>query len=141
MKTFKNFAEDAGVNTSHTGTDLDSHTTGQSLANSSLLRKLNVYVGAVAKVSVKLPEETIAEIRQKLARLGITFDQAPVVEGASGSFSLPIKRYGGVFGKSNTTAFDEFDNEDGTGVEGGLSLKITYEETEANCYKMTASIE
>lgn len=142
MKTFKKFVKEgaAGVGPHAQTHDLDQHSMGQSMGNPELLRKLNAYVGKVAMGTYMLPEDAIADMREKLGRLGITFAKTPVIEGASGSFSLPIQRFGGVFGKSVTTPFDEFDNDDGTGVEGGLSLNLTFQQNEANCYKLMAKI-
>ena len=51
------------------------------------------------------------------------------MEGKSGSFELPMSKFGGRFGKDSNTPFDEFLDDDGIShmVEGGLSLKISYE--------------
>ena len=64
-------------------------------------------------------------------------------EGNTGSYSLPLSLFGGRFGKDENTPHDEFLNDDGISsqVEGGLSLKLSYEMTEANCYKIFAKIE
>ena len=47
----------------------------------------------------------------------------------SGSFDLPLTKFGGRFGKDLDTPTDEFLNDDGIShmVEGGLALKIQYE--------------
>ena len=47
----------------------------------------------------------------------------------SGSFDLPLTKFGGRFGKDLDTPADEFLNDDGIShmVEGGLALKIQYE--------------
>ena len=76
-------------------------------------------------------------------RVGLSFGAVPMFEGKSGSFSLPLTLFGGRFGKDTDTPFDEFLNDDGISdkIEGGLSLNIGYEMTEANCYKITAKIE
>ena len=63
------------------------------------------------------------------------------MEGASGTVSLPITVFGGRFGKDTDTPHDEFLNDDGTKVEGGLSLNISYEMIENNSCKLTARIE
>ena len=51
------------------------------------------------------------------------------MEGQSGSFELPLTRFGGRFGKDTDTPTDEIINDDGIShmIEGGLALKIQYE--------------
>ena len=51
------------------------------------------------------------------------------MEGSSGSFDMPLSRFGGRFGKDIDTPHDQFLDDDGVSnvVEGGLSLKIRYE--------------
>ena len=56
--------------------------------------------------------------------------KVPTMEGSSGSFELPLTRFGGRFGKTgNEGSPDEVTNDDGIShiVEGGLSLKLRYE--------------
>ena len=61
----------------------------------------------------------------------------------SGSYSMPLTLYGGRFGKLPNTPIDEFVNDDGLQdqVEGGLSLEISYEMTEDNCFRINAEIK
>ena len=59
-----------------------------------------------------------------------------------GSFDLKMSLFGGRFGKDENTPFNEFLKDDGISnkVEGGLSLKLSYEMLENNACKITASI-
>ena len=54
----------------------------------------------------------------------------------SGNVSLPMKRYGGVFGKGTDTPFDEFDREEGI----DKSLNIQIEGLRNNSFKVYAKI-
>jgi hypothetical protein len=90
-----------------------------------------------------IPEQVVAQLRNSLSKLGLTFDEVPMMEGASGSFELPLTSFGGRFGKGVNTPYDEFEVDDGIShqVEGGLSLALNYEMKEDNSCKLTASIK
>ena len=68
-------------------------------------------------------------LKEKLGRLGFAFGAIPEMTEKSGSFDLPLTKFGGRFGKDLDTPTDEFLNDDGIShmVEGGLALKIQYE--------------
>ena len=131
------------VNPHALGFQFDSNENMSALSNPVVLQKLNAYVGAITNEETKKVEDAISNLRQKLMRVGLSFGAVPMFEGKSGSFSLPLTLFGGRFGKDTDTPFDEFLNDDGISdkIEGGLSLNIGYEMTEANCYKITAKIE
>ena len=76
-----------------------------------------------------LPEHAIEKLRYSLSKIHLTFGKVPTMEGSSGSFELPLTRFGGRFGKTGNEAPDEVTNDDGIShiVEGGLSLKLRYE--------------
>ena len=82
-------------------------------------------------------------MRESLSKIGLTFDQVPVMEGQSGSFELPLTLYGGRFGKDVDTPHDEFVEDDGISnqKEGGLALVLNYEMNEDNSCRLTASIK
>ena len=76
-----------------------------------------------------LPEHGLNTLRNRLASIGLGVEAAPDMTGPSGSFDLPLTRFGGRFGKDTDTPTDEIINDDGIShiVEGGLALKIQYE--------------
>ena len=131
------------VNPHALGFQFDSNENMSALSNPVVLQKLNAFVGKITNEETKIVEDAISNLRQKLMRVGLSFGAVPMFEGKSGSFSLPLTLFGGRFGKDTDTPFDEFLNDDGISdkIEGGLSLNIGYEMTEANCYKITAKIE
>ena len=139
MRTFKQHIKENKVGQFYEPAD-DNINPAQ-LSDPEVLRKINAFVGSLANQSYVLPEQAINVIRQKLNRLGIGFGTTPKMEGASGTVSLPITVFGGRFGKDTDTPHDEFLNDDGTKVEGGLSLNISYEMIENNSCKLTARIE
>jgi len=145
MKSFKKYIEEGtgAVNTTIQspavdGTDINP----AALDNPNVVKALNAYVGALARMTHELPEQAINHIRQKLMRVGLQFGATPVMEGNKGSFSLPLSLFGGRFGKDENTPFDKFLEDDGIShkVEGGLKMNFTYEMQEDNTCKITARI-
>lgn len=143
MKTFKSFITESGVGPHAQTQSLDVDINPAALQNPKVLTRLNSFVGQVAKDTYVMPEDAVYEIREKLMRVGLQFGEVPEFVGESGSFSMPLNLFGGRFGKDENTPHDEFLNDDGIShnVEGGLSLNLTYEMDEANCFKMTAKIQ
>jgi hypothetical protein len=121
---------------------LDNRTNMGVFSDPSVIRKLNAWVGSIADNYV-LPEDAIHRLRGSLSKIGLSFDEAPVIEGKSGSMSLPLTSFGGRFGKGINTPHDEFETDDGIShmVEGGLTLVIDYDITEDNSYHLHARIE
>ena len=143
MKSFKNYITEDGVNTTQQSPSIDgTDINPAALENPSVVRALNAYVGAIARVAHEMPEQAITHIRHKLMRVGLQFGATPVMEGESGDFSLPLSLFGGRFGKDENTPFGEFINDDGIShkVEGGLSINFNYEMQEDNTCKITARI-
>ena len=123
-------ATDNGVNTSD-------------VQNPRALRALNAYVGAIANMEYILPEHALQKLRNALDRVGYSFGAIPEMTEESGSFDLPLTRFGGRFGKDTDTPYDEVINDDGIShmVEGGLALKIQYEMMRNNSCRIFAKIE
>jgi|TARA_Y100000034_G_scaffold82318_2_gene98641 hypothetical protein len=141
MKNFKVFINE--VHTSHQDLALDNNRgMADGFGNPSVRRKLNTWVGAIAG-SYVLPEDAIARLRHSLAKIGLSFGEATILEDESGSMSLPLTSFGGRFGKGLNTPHDEFETDDGIShiVEGGLTLVIDYSIKEDNSYHLHARIE
>ena len=99
------------------------------IQNPKVLKTLNAYVGAIANMEYILPAHALNRLWNSLSRVGFSFGQVPDMTESSGSFDLPLTRFGGRFGKDTDTPHDEVINDDGIShmVEGGLALKIQYE--------------
>jgi hypothetical protein len=121
---------------------VDSNINPSSIENPKVLRSLNAYVGAIANMEYILPEHALNKLRGSLSRIGISFGQIPEMTEQSGSFDLPLTRFGGRFGKDIDTPHDEVVNDDGIShiVEGGLALKIQYEMIGNNSCRIFAKI-
>ena len=147
MKSFKKYIEEGtgAVNTTIQSPDVHC-VHGNNLAaleNPNVVKSLNAYIGALARINHELPEQAINHIRQKLmTTVGLEFGATPVMEGDKGEFSLPLRLFGGRFGKDENTPFNEFIDDDGIShkVEGGLKINFTYEMQEDNTCKITAKI-
>ena len=136
MKTFKSYLKEQGMGTgtSHGGPAMDADVNIAALGDPAVVKRLNAYVGTIGSMEYLLPEHALNRLRNNLNKIGLTFGEIPTMEGKSGSFDLPLARFGGRFGKDENTPADEFINDDGIShmVEGGLSLKIQYEMSPRN---------
>ena len=128
MRTFKNFIKE-NVGTSDQNMAVDNCINPSEIQDPRVLKALNAYVGAIANMEYMLPEHALNKLKEKLGRLGFAFGAIPEMTEKSGSFDLPLTKFGGRFGKDLDTPTDEFLNDDGIShmVEGGLALKIQYE--------------
>tara|TARA_R100000995_G_C3467176_1_gene116332 strand:+ start:411 stop:845 length:435 start_codon:yes stop_codon:yes gene_type:complete len=129
MKTFKGFIKE-GIGSSTDDQAVDDGVNITDVGNPEVVKRLSAYVGQVGNQEYLIPEHAVNRIRASLERIGFTFSkEVPTMEGKSGSFELPMSKFGGRFGKDSNTPFDEFLDDDGIShmVEGGLSLKISYE--------------
>ena len=128
MRTFKNFIKE-NIGTSDQNMAVDMGINPSEIQSPKVLKLLNAYVGAIANMEYMLPEHALNKLKEKLGRLGFSFGEIPEMTEKSGSFDLPLTRFGGRFGKDTDTPTDEVINDDGIShiVEGGLALKIQYE--------------
>jgi hypothetical protein len=145
MKTFKKFVLDEATFMT-TIAALTQDTQKGNYADPAVRVALNRLVGTVTSKThdgTMIPEQVVAQLRNSLSKLGLTFDEVPMMEGASGSFELPLTSFGGRFGKGVNTPYDEFEVDDGIShqVEGGLSLVLNYAMQEDNSCRLTASIK
>ena len=137
MKDFKSLMAE------HPSYDASMNFSAGGFGDPMVIKKLNALMGKLtANESYSDAEPVVRQIRSSLSKIGLTFGEVPNMSEESGSFSLPLTLYGGRFGKLPETPIDEFVNDDGLQdhVEGGLSLEISYEMTEDNCYRINAKI-
>ena len=130
MRSFSKFiSEGRGPHTTDQSRATDNGVNTSDVQNPRALRALNAYVGAIANMEYILPEHALTKLRNALDRVGYSFGAIPEMTEESGSFSLPLTRFGGRYGKDTDTPHDEVINDDGIShmVEGGLALKIQYE--------------
>ena len=144
MRSFSKFiAEGRGPHTTDQSRATDNGLNPSEIDNPRVLRALNAYVGAIANMEYILPEHALTKLKNALDRVGFSFGAIPEMTEESGSFNLPLTRFGGRFGKDTDTPHDEVINDDGIShmVEGGLALKIQYEMMRNNSCRIFAKIE
>ena len=143
MKSFKShIKEGLGVGTTDQMLNVDADINPSAISNPKVIRALNAYVGAIANMEYILPEHALNKLRNSLSRVGFSFGSIPEMTEKSGSFQLPLTKFGGRFGKDTDTPSDEFLNDDGIShmVEGGLALKIQYEKLSNSSCRIFAEI-
>ena len=145
MRSFKKFITEGGgpgVGTTDQNLAVDYGINPSAVQEPEIVKKLNAFIGAVANAEFILPEHGIDKIRRSLSRVGFSFGATPTMEGQSGSFELPLTRFGGRFGKDTDTPADEVINDDGIShmIEGGLALKIQYEMLQNSSCRIFAKI-
>ena len=145
MRSFKKFITEGGgpgVGTTDQNLAVDFNINPSAVQEPEFVKKLNAFIGAVANAEFILPEHGIDKIRRSLSRVGFSFGATPTMEGQSGSFELPLTRFGGRFGKDTDTPADEVINDDGIShmIEGGLALKIQYEMLQNSSCRIFAKI-
>ena len=149
MKSFKSYIKEAsgfptgpvGENPNNAGGSLEVNPSD--VGDPSMLKRLNAIVGQIGNHEYLVAEHAINRLRGTLNKIGLSFDNVPQMEGSSGSFDLPLSRFGGRFGKDENTPYDQFLDDDGIShiVEGGLTMKIRYEMMpNNNCCKVYASV-
>jgi hypothetical protein len=106
------------------------------IKNPDSLQQLNALVGAVGIREYVNPKGALVQLQGKLATLGLTFD-IPAMTEDKGTASTPLTQYGGITGKSVSTAIDALDSEN---PAEGLNLQIEYEKTPFGTTKVYAKI-
>jgi|TARA_Y100000034_G_C6825019_1_gene371896 hypothetical protein len=144
MKNFKQYMEEGPDITetapgSMVGVDTHINQTGGSepynIQDPEVLKRVNAFVGSIADREYLIPENAVKQLKDFMERIGLSFD-LPDTLPESGSVTLPMKRWGGVTGKSLDTPFDEFDTDDGVDA----SMRITVEGLRNNSWKVYAKI-
>ena len=135
MKSFNQFLTEGP----HVGVSTTVNQTGGSdtydIQDPSVLKRVNAFVGSIGDREYLIPENAVHQLQNFLERIGLSFETPTLPEG-NGSVTVDLLRYGGVFGKSIDTPFDEFDK--GPGID--KSLKIDVEALRNNSWKVYAQI-
>ena len=135
MKSFNEFLTEGP----HVGVSTTVNQTGGSdtydIQDPSVLKRVNAFVGSIGDREYLIPENAVHQLKNFLERIGLSFETPTLPEG-NGSVTVDLLRYGGVFGKSTDTPFDEFDK--GPGID--KSLKIDVEALRNNSWKVYAKI-
>ena len=135
MKSFNQFLAEGP----HVGVSTTVNQTGGSdtydIQDPSVLKRVNAFVGSIGDREYLIPENAVHQLKNFLERIGLSFETPTLPEG-NGSVTVDLLRWGGVFGKSTDTPFDEF--EKGPGID--KSLKIDVEALNNSSWKVYAKI-
>ena len=107
------------------------------LNNHNVFNAVNAFVGSIADREYLIPENAVHQLKLFLERVGMTFPDGIQLPEGNGSVAIPLQRYGGTFGKSATTPYDEFDKEP---ENVGKTLTVTTEKLRNNSWKVYANI-
>ena len=148
MKSFKSYIKEASGFPTSPGAEVPNNLGGSleinpsDLGNPAVLKRLNAIVGQIGNHEYLVAEHAIQRLRGSLNKIGLSFPATPQIEGSSGSFELPLERFGGRFGKDENTPYDEFLDDDGIShiIEGGLKLSIQYEMIKNSSCKVFAKV-
>ena len=148
MKSFKSYIKEASGFPTSPGAEVPNNLGGSidvnptEVGNPDVLKRLNAIVGSIGNHEYLVAEHAIERLRGSLSKIGLTFPPTPKMEGSSGSFDLPLQRFGGRFGKDENTPFDQFLSDDGIShiIEGGLKLNIQYEMLKNSSCKVYAKV-
>jgi len=148
MKSFKqhikenNYAGDAqGVGTMDQNSIEDSRIGAHNIENPEVLKQVNAFVGSIADREYINPSHAINELKEKLARIGLSFGNV-VLEGDKGSVTVDLRQFGGRFGKDVDTKPEDVINDDGIShrKQGGLKLEFNFEKLSNNTSKVYAKL-
>lgn len=148
MRTFKqhmkegHYSGDAqGIGTASQNSVEDSRIGAHNLEDPAVLKKVNAAIGAIADREHINPEHAVNQLKEKLGRIGLSFDNV-VLEGDKGTVSVTLKQFGGRFGKDIDTKPEDVINDDGISHRkaGGLKLEISYEKISNNTSKVYAKL-
>ena len=143
MKNFNQYVTEAGTGAAGLWSQTPvtyNQTDPFDLANPTVLKRVNAFVGSIADREYLIPEAAVEQLRNFLMRVGVQFPKVDLPE--SGAISLPLSQWGGRFGKDLDTPADEFVNDDGITdrIPGGLSLEIKTESVANGSWKVYAKI-
>lgn len=145
MKTYKTFNEHSaqGAIMHHNSIGVeDGGMDVHDIADPEVRKRVNAFVGSIADKEYLNANHAIAELRQKLMRVGLEFGQVDIYEG-EGEVSSPLSQFGGRYGNDGSGTEDgQLVNDDGISHrhDGGLSINFKYMELDNGRCKVFAKI-
>lgn len=110
--------------------------------SAAMITRINAFIHNYLKEACLDPKQTIFGLRQKLNQVGLDFEFSNKNAVTEGAMNLKLTRFGGIFGKSDTTPLDQFDNEDGLekSIGHGLTLNLEMSIDASGLYKMEGKV-
>ena len=139
MKSFKEFQNiteirgKPGFQNAPSSSDLDLN----DITNNEIVARINRFVGAIASMEHINPMAAVNTLRTKLHGLGVEIvGELPEMADKSGTVSLGLSKYGGVYGKTGEEPAGDVKNDDGIEKQ----LKIRYETLSNGACKVYAEL-
>ena len=126
MKSFKEFQNISEIRTKPTPVNApsDSDHNLNDITNDEIVARINRFVGSIASMEHINPTAAVNHLRSKLHGIGVeVVGELPEMADKSGTVSLGLSKFGGVYGKTGEEPAGEVKNDDG--IE--RQLKIRYE--------------
>jgi len=145
MKTFKQHIKEHGTGGDGVGTagfqnPIEDGSIGvHNIHEPAVMQRVNAFVGSIGDREYLKPEAALADLEEKLGRIGIQFKEKIDLEGKSGNFETGLSLHGGRFGKD----IDGSDiNDDGIENKLGRELKLKgkYETLENGSVRVYAEL-
>ena len=135
MKSFKEFQNISEIRTKPTPVNApsDSDHNLNDITNDEIVARINRFVGSIASMEHINPTAAVNHLRSKLHGIGVeVVGELPEMADKSGTVSLGLSKFGGVYGKTGEEPAGEVKNDDG--IE--RQLKIRYETLSNGAWKV-----
>lgn len=104
------------------------------------LKRVNSFLKAYFNKPIDDPTAHLGQLKTKLNIIGFDFTVGRDNKVREGINSYTLTRFGGITGKSPTTPFDEFDNEDGFGPGSSYNLVLNVGVDKSGLYNVNAEV-
>ena len=139
MKSFKEFQNISEIRTKPTPVNApsDSDHNLNDITNDEIVARINRFVGSIASMEHINPTAAVNHLRSKLHGIGVeVVGELPEMADKSGTVSLGLSKFGGVYGKTGEEPASEVKDDDG--IE--RQLKVKYETLENGATKVYAEL-
>mgnify|MGYP005998727267 FL=1 len=136
MRSFKEF-QNISEKTTPVNAPSDSDLNLNDLRSDEIVARINRFVGSIADMEHINPTAAVNHLRSKLHGLGVEMvGELPEMADKSGSVSIPLSQFGGVYGKTGEEPAGEVYNDDGVKRQ----LKLKYETLDNGACKVYAEL-
>ena len=139
MKSFKDFQNISELNKTSNANNAPSESDMNlnDITSDEIVSRINRFVGAIASMEHINPMAGLNHLRSKLHGLGVEMvGELPEMIEKSGTVSIPLSKFGGVYGKTGEEPAGEVKNDDG--IE--RQLRIRYETLDNGACKVYAEL-
>ena len=139
MKSFKEFQNISEIRNKPTPVNApsDSDLNLNDIRSDEIVGRINRFVGSIADMEHINPMAAVNHLRSKLHGLGVEMvGELPEMTDKSGSVSIPLSQFGGVYGKTGEEPAGEVYNDDGVKRQ----LKLKYETLDNGACKVYAEL-